>query len=162
MMHLIRDADVAEDLLQDLFIKLWTNRENIDTEKSFQSYIYTVAQNLVYNYFRKRANEQSLIQSLIVDGADHYLNGSEILENKQTAELLQKAIDQLTPQRKQAFNLVKIDGKTYEEAGTVMGISKATVNTHMTKATQSIKEYLLKNRDTAFILMSIYIASGKI
>jgi RNA polymerase sigma-70 factor (ECF subfamily) len=72
------------------------------------------------------------------------------------------AINQLTAQRKQAFNLVKIDGKTYEEAGEIMGISRATVNTHMTKAIQSIKEYLLKNQDLAFLVMSIYAAANRV
>ncbi len=162
MMNMVRDADVVEDLLQDLFIKLWIKRETLDTEKSFQSYMYTVAQNLVYNYFRKISNEQALIKSLIVTGADHWLNGSELLENKQAREMLQMAINQLTSQRKQVFNLVKIDGKTYEEAGEIMGISRATVNTHMTKATQSIKEYLLKNQDLAFLVMSIYAAANRV
>lgn len=162
MMNMVRDADVVEDLLQDLFIKLWIKRETLDTEKSFQSYMYTVAQNLVYNYFRKISNEQALIRSLIVTGADHWLSGSELLENKQAREILQMAINQLTAQRKQAFNLVKIDGKTYEEAGEIMGISRATVNTHMTKAIQSIKEYLLKNQDLAFLVMSIYAAANRV
>ena len=97
----------------------------------------------------------------IITGTHHF-TGAEILENKQTAELLHKAIDQLTPQRKQAFKLVKIEGRSYEEAGQIMGVSRATINTHMTKATQSIKEYLVKNQDIAILIMSIYAASDQL
>ncbi|WP_084239533.1 RNA polymerase sigma factor [Pedobacter africanus] len=156
VLRMVKNADIADELLQELFIKLWDKRNTLDTEKSFQAYMYTVAQNLVYNYFRKVANDQSLIQSLIVNSADHYLDGQELLENKETAGILQKAIDQLSPQRKQAFQLCKIEGRSYDEAAGIMGISVATVNSHITKSLQTIKAYLLKNQDTTLLLMTVY------
>lgn len=159
MMYLVKDADAVDELLQELFIKLWVNREKLDTDKSFQSYLYTIAQNLVYNYFRKIASDQSLVRSLLLKSVDHYLNGEELLENKEASHLLQQAIDQLTPQRKQVFNLCKMEGKSYEETGEIMGISVATVNSHMTKSLQSVKEYLLKHQDAAFLWISIYVVA---
>jgi RNA polymerase sigma-70 factor (ECF subfamily) len=157
IMYMVKNADIADELLQELFIKLWINRVTLDTDKSFQSYMFTVAQNLVYNHFRKLASDQSLIQSLLFNGVNHYLNGEELLENKQAAQLLHQAIDQLTPQRKQVFSLCKLQGKSYEETSRIMGISTATVNSHMTKSIQSIKDYLLKHQDVAFLLMWAYV-----
>ncbi|MDB4925988.1 sigma-70 family RNA polymerase sigma factor [Mucilaginibacter sp.] len=157
IMYLVKNMDVADEVLQELFIKLWINRVTLDTDKSFQSYMFTVAQNLVYNYFRKIASDQSLIQSLSFNSVNHYLNGEELLENKQAAQLLHQAIDQLTPQRKQVFSLCKLQGKSYEETSRIMGISTATVNSHMTKSIQSIKDYLLKHQDVAFLLMWAYL-----
>ena len=153
IMYLIKDSDETDDLVQELFIRIWVNRKGLDIERSFQSYMYTVAQNLVYNYFRKVAHDQSLIQSLLLKGVGRYLNGEELLENKEGAELLQRAIDQLTPQKKQVFNLCKIEGKSYEETSQIMGISIATVNSHMTKSIQSIKEYLLKHQELSILLI---------
>ena len=160
MMHLVKNADVVDELLQELFIKLWINRATLDTEKSFQSYMYTVAQNLVYNYFRKVASDQRLIQSLLENGLEHYINGEDLLEKKQASQLFQQAIEQLSPQRKQVFSLCKIEGKSYEEASRILGISKATVNSHMTKSIQSIRNYLVEHQDVAFLLMTAYIVSG--
>ncbi|EHQ28949.1 RNA polymerase sigma factor [Mucilaginibacter paludis] len=157
MLRMVKDKDIADELLQELFIKLWDNRHKVDTEKSFQSFMYTVAQNLVYNYFRKLSSDQSLIQSLLLRGTDHYLNGEQLLENKQASELLNDAINQLSPQRKLVFNLCKVEGKSYEETSRIMGISIATVNSHMTQSLQSIKAYLLKHQDVAFVLMSAYV-----
>lgn len=154
MLRMVKNADVADELLQELFIKLWDKRATLDTEKSFQSYLYTVAQNRVYNYFRKVASDHSLFQSLIQNTATHYLDGQELMENKETAELLQKAIEQLSPQRKQVFQLCKLEGKSYKEVAEIMEISIATVNSHMTKSLQSIKEYLMKHQDVAILIMT--------
>jgi len=159
IMRMVKNKDTADELLQELFIKLWNSREKIDSQKSFQSYMYTIAQHMVYNYFRKVVRNEALINSLLQDAADHYLSSDTLLEDKQTAQLLQDAIDQLSPQRKQVFNLCKVEGKSYEEAARIMGISTATVNSHMTRAIQSIKEYVLKHQDLAVLLMTAYALS---
>lgn len=151
---LVKDADVADELLQELFMRVWTHRANLDPQKSFRAYLFTIAQNLVYNYFRKLASDQALIRNLILNQVDYYLSGDELFENKEAGQLLQKAIDQLSPQRRQVFQLCKLEGKSYEETGKIMGISIATVNSHMTQSLQSIRSYLLKHQDIALILIS--------
>ncbi|SMO33667.1 RNA polymerase sigma factor [Solitalea koreensis] len=160
ILRMVKNAEDADELLQELFIKLWDNRRSIDLEKSFQSYMYTIAQNLVYNYFRKIANDQTLIKSLLANATDYYLNAQDLLENKEISILLQRAIDQLTPQRKQAFQLCKIEGKSYEETAALMGISTATVNSHMTKSFQSIKDYLLEHQNVYTLLFIAYMVAG--
>lgn len=160
VVNMIKSEDDAQEIIQELFIKLWQNRDTIDTIKSFQSYIFTIANNLVYNYFRKISHDQALIQKLLLNAADHYLDGQELLENKEAAEIFQKAINQLTPQCKQVFQLCKIDGKSHKEVAELMGISMPTVNSHMTNALRSIREYILKNQDVAILLMSAYTVSG--
>lgn len=154
VLRLVKITAIAEELLQDLFIKVWDKRASLDTEKSFQAFLYTVAQNIVYNYFRKVASDQTMMRRLISNATEHYLNGQELLENKETGEALQRAINNLSPQRKQVFQLCKLEGRSYEEAAKIMGISTATVNSHMTKSLQSIKTYILKNQDIALILLS--------
>lgn len=156
MLRMTKSAEDTDELLQELFIKLWDNRKSIDAEKSFQSYLYTIAHHLVSNYFRKIASDRNLIKSLLSNAVDHYLNAQELMENKEASALLKQAVDQLTPQRKQVFQLCKLEGKSYEEAAAIMGISIATVNSHMTKSLQSIKEYVLKNQDLVVLILTAY------
>jgi RNA polymerase sigma-70 factor (family 1) len=160
VLRMVKNADDADELLQELFIKLWDNRKIIDLEKSFKSYMYTIAHNLVSNYFRKIANDQALIRSILQNATIYYLNAQELLENKEVSKLLQQAIDQLTRQRKQVFQLCKIEGKSYEEAAELMGISIATINSHMTKSLQSIREYLHKHQDLMILVLTAYAISG--
>ena len=65
ILRLVKDKDIAEELLQDLFLKIWSNRHKIDPEKSFKSFLYKVAENLVYGHYRKVAQDERLIASLI-------------------------------------------------------------------------------------------------
>lgn len=158
--NMIKSEDDAREIIQELFIKLWENRSSINTIKSFQSYIFAIANNLVYNHFRKISHDQALIQKLLHNTADHYLDGQELLENKEAAAIFQKAINQLTPQSKQVFQLCKLEGKSHKEVALIMGISMPTVNSHMTNAVKSMREYILKNQDVAILLMSAYAFSG--
>lgn len=162
VLQMIKSEDDAQELIQELFVKLWESRKKINNIRSFQSYIFTIANNLVYNYFRKINNNQALIQKLLLNAADHYLDGQELLENKEAAQIFQKAVDQLTPQCKQVFTLCKLEGKSHKEVAQIMGISMPTVNSHMTVAVKSIREYILKNQDLAILLISAYTASGLI
>jgi RNA polymerase sigma-70 factor (family 1) len=162
ILSMVKDKDIADELLQELFIRLWDNRGKILPEKAFQSYLYTITKNLVYNYFRKVASDNSLIEQLLLRGTERYLNAEELLLNKETSELLKNAIDQLSPQRKLVFELCKIEGKSYDEASKILGISVATINSHMTKSLQSIKSYLIKHQDTGLLFVSLYLASDLI
>lgn len=157
VLRMVKYKDTADELVQELFIKLWDNKEKIDPEKPFQSFMYTIAQNLVYNYFRKVASDNTLVESLLLRGTDHDLSAEELLLNKETAALLNQAIDQLSPQRKIAFNLCKIEGKSYEEASQIMGVSVPTINSHITQSLQSIRAYLLKHQNTALLLIGLYL-----
>lgn len=162
ILRMVRDNDTADELLQELFIKLWDGREKIDPEKSFQSFMFTVTRNLVYNYFRKVASDNSMIEQLLLRGTAYYLNAEEILLNKEASALLTNAIEQLSPQRKLVFELCKLEGKSYEEVSQILGISVPTVNSHMTKSLQSIKSYLLKHQDTGLLLFSTCLAADLI
>ena len=157
VLRMVKNKDVADELVQELFIKLWDNRRKINLEKSFQSFMYTIAQNLVYNYFRKVASDNNMIESLLLRGVDYDPGAEEILLNKEANALLQQAIDQLSPQRKQAFKLCKIEGRSYEEASQIMGVSVATINSHITQSLQTIKIYVLKHQDKTLLIIGLYL-----
>lgn len=150
---MVKDEDVADELIQDLFLKLWQQREKIDPKQSFEAYLFTIAQHLVYDHFRRVAKDKRLAAKLLLNATDYYLHSDLLLEIKESRELLQKAIDQLSPQRREVFTRCKIEGKTYEEISLELGISIATVNSHMTQSMKLVREYLHKNHDTAIVAL---------
>lgn len=153
ILRLVKDKDVADELLQEVFINIWKNRQQIDPEKSFKAFIYTVAQNLVYNYFRKNASDSNLLQNLLLQSPQHYLNVEQLMEERELRRFLDEAIDQLSPQRKRAFILCKIEGRSYEEASKIMGVSTATINSHITQSLQFLKEYTLKHLKLIILIL---------
>lgn len=150
---LVKDETITDELVQDLFLKVWQKREDIGPTQSFEAYLFTVAQNLVYDHFRRIAKDKRLAAKLLLNATDYYLHSDLLLETKESRELLQKAIDQLSPQRREVFTRCKIEGKSYEETSRELGISVPTVNSHMTQSMKLVREYLLKNHDMAVMLL---------
>ncbi len=91
---------------------------------------------------------------------EHYSHIEENLLFRENARLLQNAISTLSPQRRQIFELCKIQGKSYQEVGALLNISTSTINDHIVKATRSIRQYIFlhnKNLDL-LILLSLLLA----
>lgn len=155
-LKLIKSEVLAEELLQDVFVKIWMNRERIDPGKSFSSYLYRITENLVLDIYRRAARDRKLQERLVEAVSDRY-SLEEVIYRKESMAILNKAIRQLPPQRRRVFTLCKLEGKSYEEAGRELGVTVSTVNDHIVKATRVIKNCLFRNQDVTWLLL---IAAG--
>ena len=151
-----RVPEMSEELLQDVFVRIWDKRHLIDPDKPFKSYLYQIAQNIIYDFYRKVAREERLKNEIkaIFEEAENFTEDG--INLKDTKQILSHAIENLPPQQKLVFTLCKIEGKTYDEVSTTLGISNSTINGHIVKATKSIKNFMFKYEDVAFILFVIY------
>lgn len=141
LIRLVKDEVLAEELLQDVFLKIWEGRENIDPERSFRAYLYRIAQNLVTDLFRRAANDRKLMAHLINASTELYHPFVEKENEAEIRSLLQTAIDILPPQRRKIYTLCKVEGKTYEEVSVLLGISTSTISDHIVKATKMLNKY---------------------
>lgn len=152
--RLVKDEFVAEELLQDLFLKIWEHREKIDPEKSFKSFLYKVAENLVYTHYRKLAKDKRMVDKLTLVPNDFTPDPEEIMIRKEGHNLLRMAIENLSPQRKQIYTLCKLEGKSYDEVSTELGISPSTIQDHIVKGNKAVKKFLNLHRDIAVVLIT--------
>jgi RNA polymerase sigma-70 factor (ECF subfamily) len=153
ILYLVKDEDIAEEILQDLFLKLWQKREHIDPNKKWISYLYESANRMVIDHFRKVAKDKRVIDHLILTTVDHVMNAEDKMINQEIYALLAKAIESLPPHPQKVFKLCKLEGKSYQEAADLMGTSPLTVRNQIAAAKRSVKEYLLSNSDLAIFLM---------
>jgi RNA polymerase sigma-70 factor (family 1) len=142
LLQLLKSDELVEEVLQDLFLKIWTGRSSIDPDKSFQSFLFKVARNLVYDLFRRSARDQRLEAHLMSASSELYSHIEEDIYQKEHSKILRETIDKLPPQRKLVYTLLKIEGKSYKEIGEELGISKPTINEHITKANKFLKQEL--------------------
>ncbi|TZF84874.1 RNA polymerase sigma-70 factor [Pedobacter sp. BS3] len=152
LVKLTKSEDLAEELLQEVFIKVWCKRETIDPQRSFRSYLFKIAENLVYDLFRKAACDKKLEAHLMAVATEFYSHIDEMISNKESLALINEAVDQLPPQRKHIYTLCKLEGKSYEEVSRQLGISTSTVNDHIVKGSRSVREYLFLIQDVALVL----------
>jgi len=142
LIKLVKSDLYAAELLQDTFIKLWDNRMNIDPNQSFRSYLFRIAENSVYDFFRKAARDKKLQAAIIKSACEKYQHVEENLVTKENEQILQEAINLLPPKRRLVFQLIKIEERSYDEVSTLLNISESTINDHIVKATKTIREDL--------------------
>ena len=156
LLKLVKSEAEAQEILQDVFLKIWENRQNIDIEKSFRSYLFKIAENKVVDFFRKVARDKKREAELISLATNEYVPVEELLQSDEKTALLQKAIYSLPPQRQQVFRLCKLEGKSYKEVSEQLGISVSTISDHIVKATKSIRDYFENNEQA---LLSLFIVA---
>ena len=147
LLKLVKSEEIARELLQEMFFKVWEKRGNIDPEKSFHAYLFRIAENMAYDFFRKVARDKKLQIHLMDRASEAFNHVEERLINKENRDLLQQAINALPPRRRQVFQLCKLDGKSYEEAALELGLSTSTISDHIVKATHFIRIYCYKHHE---------------
>lgn len=156
--HFLKDNIASEDLLQDVFIKLWNARMQIDPQRPFTPYLYRIVRNSLYTALKRKALEKKAQQHLaLAEYKDVKVNDSA-LEWKQYEQILHEAINKLPAQRRKVFQLCRTEGYSYNDAAQELGISTNTVKEHMVMAMKSIKsqvftkaEFQLENYTVLFI-----------
>ena len=148
----VKSEELAKEIVQDVFVKVWENRSHINMELSFAAFIFKIAHNHIFNVL-KRASKVASIKNEILATAELAYNYTENEVISAEYEMLATdAIEQLPPQRKLIFKLCRTEGKSYEEVSGTLGISKSTVRDHMVKAITSIKDYLHDHTQTTFLI----------
>lgn len=155
ILKLVKSPDIAADILQEVFIKVWNNASGLDVNQSFEGYVVRIAQNSVYDFFRKAARQKKLEDKLIASSlADTDTDVDLELDLEDNIKLLSNEIELLPPKCREVFQLCKLEGKSYEEVAHLLNISTATVNNHIVKATRILKSRLGKV-DIVLILLLI-------
>ncbi len=158
LLRMVKSDEAAKEIFQDIFMKIWENRRQINPDKSFGGYLYRMAENKVYDHFRKISREKRLTDSLALSLDQFHNDAENDLLYKESLLLVQKAIEQLPPVRKKVYLLSKTEGKTYDEIAGLMGVSTATINDHIVKANRFLKTYLAKYTDLVLAwLLSMWV-----
>ncbi|MDE1193348.1 MAG: RNA polymerase sigma-70 factor [Arachidicoccus sp.] len=152
--QMVKMENVAEELTQEIFIKIWETKDLIDPEKPFVPYLIKIISNKVIDFFRKTTRDNKLKKELLQACVQITDCPEKSILKKEVDAIVQNAIQNLPSKQQIVFYLCKIEGRTYEETARVMGISIATVNNHIVKATKSIKTYLNRNYFPIIILLS--------
>lgn len=159
LLKLVKSETEAQEILQDVFIQVWDNRQSIDVEKSFRSWLFKIAENKVYDLFRKIARDKKRADQLMAIAISAYSHIEEDFLKKENMAILQKAIESLPPQRQQVFRLCKLEGKSYKEVSELLGITVSTISDHIVKATKSIRDHFANNEQSLLAFFALSFAA---
>lgn len=151
----LKSPAMAEDVVQEIFVKLWENRKQIKPELSFKAYLFCIAKNHIINQLKRTSREIKAFKEISYRTSSGHNMVEEEIIFAETEILARKALDELPPKRKKVFIMHRLEGKRYGEIATLMNISKNTVRDHVVKADKTIKEYFAYQTD---ISISLFLA----
>ena len=135
----LKDMDRSEDLVQDLFFRLWLDREKLSITTSLKAYLYTSVRNRCLNALKAGGRVRALNEEV-----DDRLQEEERSEDEHMDRIarVQAAIESLPEERRKVFKLSRYDGLKYHEIAEQLGISAKTVENQMGKALKMLREDL--------------------
>ena len=139
---MIKSPILAQEIAQEIFIKIWRHRESLSAIDQPESYILTIAARHTLDQIKKRLNEHKMLQRFSAGLSPTHNEPEELLLLKDTEELIQRAVDQLPPQQKSVYLLSRRQGMSYDEIGRELNISPNTVRNHLVKALAAIRIWL--------------------
>ena len=145
LMKWVPDAQVAENLLQDVFVKAWANRHNYDANKGrLFTWLYNIARNISIDHYRSRQYKRSKA-SLLSDDISSLLNGTKLVSQAPDTIGIRKLLDMLRKEEKQVMELMYFKGLTQKEIAKMMNMPLGTVKTRMSMAIKNLRQFFMND-----------------
>ena len=147
----------SKDVVQDVFVSLWNNRNNLKEDTNLEAYLFTITRNSVISIFRKKITENEYLRHLRETAIFQYTENEEQYDYENLSNRIKELIDQLPEQRKLIFKLSKEQGLSNKAIAEELNISVKTVEDHMTKARRFLKSQLTEYGIAALLFYELFI-----
>lgn len=137
----LKSPVLAEEIVQDVFLKVWHKREEIALVKRLDAYLFIMARNFIFHRIKKISYE-AVAEISIAKQQSSPDDTEYLVRQHECQQLLQHAVDMLPAQQRQVYQFAKQDGLSHEMIAEKMQLSKHTVKKHMAMALQAIRKYL--------------------
>lgn len=132
----------VEEIVQEVFVKIWESRDFIDVDKNFEGYLFIITRNFIFNSSRRHSNE-SFYQVTVLEALEESYNIEEELEASDLREHLNTLVNMLSPRQREVYRLSREKNLTYKEIAYNLHISEKTVERHISDALKFLKKNLL-------------------
>ena len=147
--RLTESRQATQEIVQDVFVKIWVKRATLAEIGNFDAYLFTAARNHVFNYIRNMARERARLAGLAVLAAPpHGMPPADLAADEDYHSLLDEAVALLPQQQQRVYRLHKQEGLSHAEIAVQLQLSVETVKKHMSLALRAIRERLSLNRLT--------------
>jgi RNA polymerase sigma-70 factor (family 1) len=153
-----KSSEAAEDIIQDVFMKLWHNRERLVGIDNLNAFLYRIAQNKAIDELRRFSRDTLAMDEMFSDDDNKQRVNTPIEEmiSKEVLKTYREAVSSLPPQQQKVFVMHKEKGMSDKEIAEEMGIAYYTVKNHFRDALANIRSYLNANYPGLFIIIAAY------
>lgn len=155
----IKQEQDAEEIVQEVFIKIWEARNKIDIYSSFESFLFTVAYNSTISLLRKRVTEKKYVEYLkSIQQIDIAPELTDEIHYKELNEKVQSLLNELTPRQKEIFQLSREMGFSHNEIAQKLNISVNTVKKHMANTLLFLKSNLDNQLTVSLLFVYLFLS----
>ncbi len=158
MAYLKSESEVL-DIVQEVFVNVWVNRNKLKKDSNLDAYLFTVAKNTIVSVFRKKLSEKDYLEYLKNKSISNTIDTESQFNYNQLSDKLNDLVEQLPPQRKKIYQLSKEQGLANKTIAAELGISIKTVEDHLSKASKFIKQNLTEYGFIALLFIDLFINS---
>lgn len=151
--RITQSTELAEEVVQDVFLKIWMSRETLAGVDNFKAYLFVISKNHALNCLRKVVKEQLLLKKLEQSNLVPFITDS--YDTDQYYNLIDEAINQLPPQQQKVYLMSRHNRLKYHEIADQMEISRETVKKYLQIATSSIKDYVNEHMEAITLIMAM-------
>ncbi len=155
----VKSRDIADDLVQDIFLKIWLKRSLLNPTHSFGAFLFKIAKNAILDYFRHQSAESSFFESFYHRVELLHHQSEEDIIYADLKKIAEAVIEKLPEQRQKIFKMSREEGMSYDEIAQTLSISPNTVKEQIARSLKFIREQLMLQTDLSLvlILMILYL-----
>ena len=147
---------LAEEAVQDVFLKIWQNQEKAAEITNFENYLFIISRNHIFDMIKKIARETNLASDITYKNIASDDTDTAIKDDQYNV-ILNQIIEQLPPQQQKIYKMAKMEGLSHQKIGENLGISTETVKKHMAQALKFVR---FKISPYMNLFMSLFLFSG--
>lgn len=154
---LCKSNDATEEMVNDVFLKIWKNKSSLSHIESFEAYLFTMARNKAIDYLRKLAKDTNLITELTAQIQESHNEIEEKFDATALQKLIEQSLTQLSDQKRKIFKMSKEEGYSYDEIAAEMQLSKSTIKNHLSETLKHLKKQVDPESGRSFLLLVMLI-----
>lgn len=159
---LVKVPELAEELVQEIFVQIWINRQAFANVQHHTAYLFSIANRQALKYLKKVANDERILQRITSYIEPSRNETEEQIVLRESVEVIKEAVAQLPDQRRLIWELSRNEGLSHEQIATRLNISKNTVKNQMVHSLRYVREFLSKRDISLPGLIIIFLINRKL
>jgi len=162
MLGITDSVPLAQEIVQDAFIKIWLKRTTLTRIENFSGFLFILCRNQAFSVLKKLANERRRLQPALEDHLQ-WVSELDSPDNpaEQYREMIRRAVEKLPAQQQKIYQLSRHERLKYEEIGKLLGISPATVKTQIYNAVKFIRKDLSSNIGPGLVIVLTTVLAAR-
>jgi RNA polymerase sigma-70 factor (ECF subfamily) len=153
----LKSMDVAEDVVQEVFTKIWNNRKELKTDTSFKSYLFTIALNAIRKHFNGLTRQNEVKHDLLLDASTNKMDFDDREDYQFLLDKLEELIGMMPEKRREVFVRKKFQEMSIKEIAMELNISPKTVEYHITESLKFLKQEFKKLNASGIVFFQLFV-----